>query len=76
MTSMEQPAGKKRILNEEEYKRVLKEDDDIEKRKDQPEIYEIFNKIKKQWVKTKQKEKARRKKLQFRRADRGRMEAD
>ena len=60
---MEQPAGKKRILNEEEYKRVLKEDDDIEKRKYQPEIYEIFNKIKKQWVKTKQKEKARRKKL-------------
>ena len=59
---MEQPAGKKRILNEEEYKRVLKEDDDIEKRKDQPEIYEIFNKKKKQWVKTKQKEKTRRKK--------------
>ena len=59
---MEQLAGKKRKLNKEEYKRVLKGDDNNEKRKDQSEIYEIFNKKKKQLVKTKQKEKTRRKK--------------
>ena len=34
MKWMEQPAGKRRKLNEEEYKRVLKQDDNNEKRKD------------------------------------------